>query len=53
MGKWTLIFRYENAAAFESTLVEAGYDVELTQFGEGHTVPIDLTIQTILDVVKE
>jgi hypothetical protein len=43
----------ENEAAIEATLAEIGYDVELTQFSEGHRVPFELTIQTIMDAVKE
>lgn len=52
-GAMDFLLPYENAAAFETTLAEAGYDVALIQFSEGHRVPVELTIQTIMDVVKE
>jgi acetyl esterase/lipase len=44
---------YENSVEFEATLAEAGYDVELTQFGGGHIAPLELTVQTIMSVARD
>jgi hypothetical protein len=44
---------YENSVEFETTLTEAGYDVELIQFRGGHSAPLELTVQTVLDVIRE
>jgi predicted esterase len=43
---------YENSVAFEALLSEAGYDVKLIPFSGGHTVPLEPTVQTIMDVLK-
>jgi hypothetical protein len=43
----------ENAVEFEATLAEAGYDVKLIQFVGGHTVPLELTVQTVMEVVRD
>ncbi len=44
---------YENSAAFAALLTEAGYDVELIPFNGGHTAPLEPTVQTIIDVLKD
>jgi predicted esterase len=41
---------YENSVEFEATLAEAGYDVKLIQFIGGHSAPLELTVQTVMDV---
>ena len=45
--------RYENSVEFEATLAEAGYDVKLIQFSGGHTTPLELTVQTVMNVVRD
>jgi dienelactone hydrolase len=45
------IIPYENSVGFEAVLAEAGYDVELTEFPGGHSVPEDLTAETIMELV--
>jgi predicted esterase len=42
---------YEVPAGLEAVLAEAGYDVELTEFVGGHIVPLDLTVETIMELV--
>jgi acetyl esterase/lipase len=44
---------YENSVEFEATLAEAGYDVILIPFRGGHTTPLDLTVQTVMEVVGD
>jgi acetyl esterase/lipase len=44
---------YENSVAFEALLSEAGYDVKLIPFTGGHTIPLEPTVQTIMDVLKQ
>jgi predicted esterase len=44
---------YENSVEFEATLAEAGYDVKLIQFSGGHNVPLELTVETVMDAVKD
>ncbi len=43
----------KNSSAFETVLSEAGYDVELIPFDGGHIVRTDLTVKTILDVLRD
>jgi pimeloyl-ACP methyl ester carboxylesterase len=43
---------FENSAAFETVLAEAGYDVELVEFPGGHNVPQPLLTETILALVE-
>jgi len=47
------VIPYENSVEFEATLAEAGYDVKLIQFSGGHTTPLELTVQTVMDVVRD
>jgi predicted esterase len=43
---------YETSVEFEATLAEAGYDVKLIQFIGGHSAPLELTVQTVMDVFR-
>jgi dienelactone hydrolase len=52
-GKIDSTVPYENSAEFEAVLAEAGYDVKLIQFSGGHTTPLELTVQTVMDVVRD
>ena len=45
------IIPYENSVEFEAVLGQAGYDVELTAFDDGHYVPLDLTVDTVMDLL--
>lgn len=47
------IIPYENSVYFSSLLMEEGYDVQLIPFDGGHSVPIDLTVETVLNVFSE
>jgi acetyl esterase/lipase len=47
------IIPYENSVEFEATLAEAGYDVKLIQFSGGHTAPLELTVQTVMNVARD
>ncbi len=47
------VIPYENSVEFEATLAEAGYDVKLIQFSGGHTKPLELTVQTVMNVVRD
>jgi pimeloyl-ACP methyl ester carboxylesterase len=44
---------FEESAEFASALEEGGYDVELIPFDGGHTVPFELTAQTIIELTGE
>jgi predicted esterase len=44
---------YENSVEFRNLLSEEGYDVQLIPFNSGHSVPNDLTIETIMSVFEE
>ena len=39
------------ASEFAAVLDAAGYDVEVETFEGGHTLPVDLAISTIVEVV--
>jgi hypothetical protein len=52
-GKIDPTVAYENSVEFEEVLAEAGYDVKLIQFHGGHTVPLELTVETIMEAVKD
>jgi len=52
-GKQDSMIPYENSAEFEVVLAEAGYDVKLIQFRGGHNVPLELTVETVMDAVKD
>jgi predicted esterase len=41
---------FEVPAGLEAVLAEAGYDVEITEFEGGHIVPLDLTVETIMEL---
>ena len=41
------------SAAFEAVLLEAGYEVEVISFDDGHIIPPDLTIKAIWDVIRD
>ena len=43
----------ENSSAFEAALSDAGYDVELIPFDGSHLVRTDLTVKTIMDVLRD
>lgn len=42
---------FENSVIFETLLTEAGYEVELIEFEGGHFVPVDLVVETVMDLV--
>ena len=44
---------FQDAADFAALLQEAGYDVQLIPFDGGHTVPLELTAQTILELTRD
>jgi hypothetical protein len=44
---------YDNSVAFEATLAEAGYDVKLIPFRGGHVVPRELTVEAVMDALKD
>lgn len=45
---------YEDSVTFEGVLADAGYDVELIQYsGDHYSAPLELTIQTIMDVFED
>ena len=52
-GKTDSVIPYENSVEFEATLAEAGYDVKLIQFSGGHTAPLELTVQTVMNVAGD
>lgn len=43
---------FENSVEFDAVLAEAGYDTELIQFDGGHTVPLELTVETVMEVAR-
>jgi acetyl esterase/lipase len=47
------VIPYENSVEFEATLAEAGYDVNLIQFSGGHSPPLGLTVQTVMNVARD
>lgn len=51
-GKLDFSMPDEDPVALEAVLSDLGYNVELILMDAGHTVPQDLTIQTILHVVS-
>jgi acetyl esterase/lipase len=44
---------YETSVGFEAALAEAGYDVKLIQFSGGHSPPLELTVQTVMEVARD
>jgi predicted esterase len=52
-SKTDFVVPYENSVEFEAVLAEAGYDVKLIQFIGGHTTPLELTVQTVMDVFRD
>jgi acetyl esterase/lipase len=45
---------FENSAEFAALLAEAGYDVVLTPFdSELHYVPLELTVETVMEVARD
>jgi dienelactone hydrolase len=52
-GKTDSVVPYENSVGFEATLAEAGYDVKLIQFSGGHSPPLELTVQTVMNVARD
>ncbi|MCG2769121.1 MAG: hypothetical protein L6435_12165, partial [Anaerolineae bacterium] len=49
-GEWDDTVTVEASVMFDSALTEMGYDSELTQFEGGHMIPLDLTVETIMEV---
>ncbi|MCG2769535.1 MAG: alpha/beta hydrolase [Anaerolineae bacterium] len=49
-GEWDDTVTVEASVMFDSALTEVGYDSELTQFEGGHMIPLDLTVETIMEV---
>ena len=49
-GEWDDTVRAEASVKFDAVLAEAGYDTESTQFEGGHMIPLDLTVETIMEV---
>jgi acetyl esterase/lipase len=43
----------ETAAVYQTQLREAGYDVERIPYDSGHTVPRDLTVETVMQVAGD
>jgi acetyl esterase/lipase len=43
----------ENSLAFEAVLLEAGYDVEVMSYDDGHGAPPDITFKAIWDVIRD
>ncbi len=46
------VIPFESSAAFEAVLVEAGYDVELVEFGGGHGAGGDLVFDAVMELVE-
>jgi predicted esterase len=44
---------FELALQFEAALIGAGYDAALTSFDGVHEVPVQLTIETVMELVRE
>jgi dipeptidyl aminopeptidase/acylaminoacyl peptidase len=42
---------FEISSKLEALLSDAGYDVKLIPFDDGHVVRTELTVKTILDVI--
>jgi predicted esterase len=52
-GEDDATFPFEESAEFAAALEAAGYDVELIPFAGGHTVPFELTTETIMELTRE
>jgi dienelactone hydrolase len=52
-GETDRLVGYKNSVRFEATLAEAGYDVKLIQFTGGHELPLELTVQTVMNVARD
>ena len=52
-GKEDRTIPLENSSAFKAALSDAGYDVKLIPFDGGHVVRTRLTVQTIMDVLRD
>ena len=52
-GELDAIIPAEVSADLAALLTDAGYDVELTRFTGGHDVPVELTIETVMDLLTE
>ena len=44
---------FENSVEFDTALAEAGYDTELSQFDGGHYVPLELTVETVMEIARD
>ena len=44
---------FDISLEFEQVLAEAGYDVELIPFEGGHSLPLEETVQTVMDVLAD
>jgi len=49
-GEWDDTVEAEASVRFDADLTEMGYDSELTQFEGGHMIPLDLTVETVMQV---
>jgi len=49
-GEWDDTVEAEASVRFDSALTQLGYDSELKQFEGGHMIPLDLTVETIMEV---
>ncbi len=52
-GKHDMAIPFENSSEFQAVLADAGYDTELIQFDGGHFVPYELTVKTIMQVIRD
>ena len=52
-GELDTIVPVEVSADLAALLTDAGYDVELTLFTGGHNVPVELTVETMMDLLAE
>lgn len=44
---------FENSGEFAAALTEAGYDTELSQFDGGHYLPLELTVETVMEIARD
>lgn len=52
-GEHDTVIPFENSSEFEAVLADAGYDTELIQFDGGHDLPFELTVKTVMEVVRD
>ncbi len=52
-GKNDSTIPFENSVEFDTVLAEAGYNTKLIQFDSGHSVPLELTVKTVMEVIRD